>query len=225
MLRKLGDELLRRGSMQGTWIDVGAHNGEHTKGYARLNPALRIYAFEPNLRVAASMIGHAPNFVVIPMAVAEQDGSAEFHINAHDQASSLLPLNERGVRSWIGGEPLRVESVVTVPAIRLDTFLRLMHIPSVDFLKIDAQGADLGVLKSAGDRLRDIHNIVLEVSTASQSCYLGAPSKQEVLAFLDSAGFSLVKTEPQSHGQEENLSFTRISQDSHFPLNNGSPSA
>jgi FkbM family methyltransferase len=209
VLRKVGSELLRRNGMEGIWIDVGAHHGEQTLGYANHNPGLRIYAFEPNLRPAVKMMGHAPNFVVIPMAISETDGCANFHINAFDMSSSLLPTNEEALQTWVGVEALKVESVITVPTIRLDTFMNLMGIKSVDFLKIDTQGMDLAVLRSAGSRLCDIAKITLEVEVAPVHYYVGAPSKDEVLGFLSDAGFALVEVESQTHGQEENLTFIR----------------
>ena len=62
-----------------------------------------IYAFERNLQAAATMIGRAPNFIVVPMAVSDTDGRGSFHIkNASNFASSLLPLREEGMRSWAG---------------------------------------------------------------------------------------------------------------------------
>jgi FkbM family methyltransferase len=200
---------LRRRGIDGTWIDVGAHHGEVTLGYAYHNPGLKIYAFEPNLRAATKLIGRSPNFVVIPMAVAENDGCADFHINAFDASSSLLSLNEVGVRSWIGGEVLKVESTVQVPTIRLDTFMGLVGIETVDFLKVDAQGMDLGVVRSAGSRLRDIEKIVVEVSLASVPVYTGEPSKEDVANYLRDAGFSLVEVQKQNNDQEENLTFVR----------------
>jgi FkbM family methyltransferase len=208
-LRRLGNKCLERSSIKGTWIDVGAHYGEVTLPYANQNPALRIFAFEPNLRAAAALIGRAPNLIVVPMAVAETDGQAEFNINSMDAASSLLPMSEEAREGWIGGASLRVESTVYVPTIRLDTFLNVLQIPSVDLLKIDAQGMDLAVIRSTGDRLRDIVKITLEVDVSQKLLYRGAPSKSEVLDFLTSAGFILVATERQSHGQEENLTFER----------------
>ncbi len=208
-LRKAGSEILRRNGMEGTWIDVGAHRGLMTLGYANHNPGLKIYALEPNLRVAASLMGRAPNFFVIPMAVAEKNGSADFHINAYDQASSLLPLNEEAVRTWVGIENHIVESTVTVPTIRLDTFMDLMGIQKVDFLKVDTQGMDLAVVRSAGRKLRDITKITLEVGVAGVPLYVGAPCKGEVLRFFDEAGFTLVEVEKQTYGQEENLTFIR----------------
>jgi FkbM family methyltransferase len=208
--RRLGNEILWRTGISGTWIDVGAHYGEMTLRAAHLNPALKVYAFEPNLSAVAKLAGRTPNFVVIPMAVAERDGWAEFHVNAFEQSSSLLPLHPKGVKSWIGGEVLVEESIVSVPTVRLDTFMNLMGIRKVDYLKIDAQGMDLAVVKSAGARLSDIAKIVLEVSLTAIPTYVGAPSKEEVTAFLEGAGFLLVAAEKQTHGQEENLTFVRV---------------
>lgn len=208
-LRKAGSEILRRGGIHGTWIDVGAHHGEVTLEYALHNPALRIYAFEPNLHAAAKLFGLLPNYVVIPMAVAERDGCAEFHLNAFEGSSSLLRLDQEAVKSWVRGELLREESTITVPTIRLDTFMQMVGIARVDFLKIDAQGADLAVIKSAGDRIRDITKILLEVSITPVPVYVNSPSKEQVVAFLKSAGFSLINVERQSCDQEENLTFAR----------------
>ena len=210
VLRKTGTAILRRGGLRGIWIDVGAHHGETTLGYANHNPGLTIYAFEPNLRAAATLIGRAPNFVVLPMAVAETDGCADFHINAFDAASSLLSMDENARRSWAGGEQLQPQKTVTVPTLRLDTFFDLAGIAHVDLLKIDAQGADLAVLRSAGSRLRDVAKIALEVDISPRRLYVGSASRSEVVDFLTAAGFAMVAEETQSQGQEQNLTFTRI---------------
>lgn len=207
ILRRAGNGLLQQSSLKGVWIDVGAHHGEVTLGSAKDNPGLTIYAFEPNLRAAAVLFGYAPNVIVIPMAVAETDGAAEFHINSLYEASSLLPIDEDARRTWKGGETLRQESVVSVPTIRLDTFLNKMGIAGVDFLKIDTQGNDLAVVRSAGKRLRDIQRITLEVDLSPHRLYQGSPSKADVLSFMQNSGFKLVSNELQSQGQEENLTF------------------
>lgn len=207
MLRRAGGGLIGHTSIEGTWIDVGAHHGETTLRHATLNPGLRVYAFEPNFSAAVKLMGRVSNYLAIPMAVAEKDGYANLHINAFDAASSLLPFNEESLKGWIGGESLKVNSIVTVPTIRLDTFMSLAKIESVDYLKIDAQGADLAVIKSAGDRLRDIAKITLEVDITPIRLYAGAPSKDEVVGFLKDFGFSLVSAEAQSNAQEENLTF------------------
>jgi hypothetical protein len=95
--------------------------------------------------------------------------------------------------------------------MRLDTFMNEVGIRHVHFLKIDAQGADLNVLKSVGDRLRDVRKVVLEVSLTSTPLYEGSHSKDECLQFMADAGFSLQDEESQSDGQEANLTFLRAS--------------
>lgn len=191
------------------WIDVGAHLGEKTLGPAQADERLRVYAFEPNLAVAVSLVGRSPNFVVIPMAVGEEDGSADFYVNTFAAASSLLPFHPPGLDRWLGGEQLHVDKRITVPVIRLDTFMDLARIGEVEFLKIDAQGADLAVVRSAGRRLGDIARISLEVQTTPVPLYAGGSERGAVLEYLEGAGFRLESSEPQSRGQEENLNFVR----------------
>ena len=207
--RWLGTELMKRSSADGVWVDVGTCRGETTLAHARHNPNLRVFAFEPNLRLASKLIGGAANYLVIPMAVAEQDGTATFYVNEFEMAGSLLPLNDEALRTWVGVQNHKVQRAVTVPTIRLDTFMDLVGIDRIDFLKIDAQGMDLSVAKSAGKRLGDIARITVEVAVASVPLYKGAPSKDEVLNFFKDAGFALARTDSQTHGQEENLTFVR----------------
>ena len=206
-LRRAGRLLMDYRSLRGVWLDVGAHSCSQTYGYALFNPSLRLFAFEPNLQIACKMFNSLPNIFMIPMAVAETDGCAEFNITDYSASSSLLPLDDDNVRRWVGGHDLRVASKTVVPTIRLDTFLNMVNIQTVDYLKIDAQGMDLAVVKSAGDRLKDIRRIYLEVCVSPYPTYRGASTKSEIVDFLSTHGFSLVGVDTQSDGQEENLTF------------------
>jgi FkbM family methyltransferase len=191
------------------WLDVGAHLGEKTFSAAADNPRLRVYAFEPNLRVASRLMGQLPNYIALPMAIAEHDGSSTFYLNRYSPGSSLLPFVPEGLQEWVGGEVFQVEAALTVPTMRLDTFLNQAGIGKVAYLKIDTQGCDLTVVRSAGQRLPDIQRISLEVQTSAVPLYLGAGRKEDVISFLTQAGFELVSSEKQSHDQEENLTFIR----------------
>jgi FkbM family methyltransferase len=206
-LERLGRRLREQRRTAEVWIDVGAHLGETTFDDAARNPKLTVYAFEPNLQLAGQRMGLLPNFVVLPFAVAETDGWAHFHLNSFDQASSLLPINDRALSQWQGREVLSVARTVQVPTIRLDTFLNGIGLSKIDLLKIDAQGADLAVLKSAGERLSGIKKVVLEVSLAPVPLYEGSHNKSECLDYMTRAGFRLVSEESQSEGQEANLTF------------------
>jgi FkbM family methyltransferase len=194
-------------SLAGVWIDVGAYLGTETFPAAKQNPRLQVYAFEPNLRLAAQYWGLFPNITVLPVAVSETDGFGDFYINDNVGSSSILPHNPEGVRRWIGGHLFKVESKVPVPTVRLDTFMAWAGISKVEYLKIDAQGADFSVVKSAGERVRDIKKIKLEVAVTPVSPYDGAARRVDVVNYLESFGFVLTDVERQFHGQEENLTF------------------
>ena len=189
------------------WLDVGAHYGETT--LPKMADDLTIYAFEPNLAVALKSVGKHPRFVVLPMAVAEANGCVPFYVTANDSCSSILPLDAAGVATWKDNAGLQVIEVQYVSSIRLDTFLNCAGIAHVEYLKVDAQGADLAVVRSAGARLADIDRIRLEVQIA-RSPYMGASVKSEAVEYLEKNGFRLVSATPWSKGQEENLDFERV---------------
>jgi len=197
------------GPSTAVWIDVGAHLGEKTFSVAAQNPHIRVFAFEPNLQVASQLMGRLPNYVVLPLAVNEQDGSSPFYLNRFDAASSILPFVPEGLSQWVGGELLQIEATLTVPAIRLDTFLNRAGIAKVAYLKIDTQGNDLAVIRSLGERLCDVERISLEVQTTPIPLYRDASLKEDVVKFLTEAGYELISCEKQSHNQEENLTFMR----------------
>lgn len=193
------------------WIDVGAHLGENTLEVAQADPSLRVYAFEPMLHYAIPLACRSPkNYIVFPMAVGEKNGPSDFHLNSCPAASSLLPLDPAGVEAWVGADPIQVVETVTVPVIRLDTFMDLAEIEHVDYLKIDAQGGDLSVVRSAGKRLRNIAKILLEVQVMPVGLYAGGSKKSDVVEFLTQSGFMLESCYKQSANQEENLTFCRL---------------
>lgn len=191
------------------WIDVGSYMGEYTLEAARSDPKLTVFAFEPNLKVAVETYNLLENYIVVPVAVAETDGFAPLYLNSFDAASSLLPFNLEGLEQWVGGEFLQIESEVIVPTVRLDTFMDRMGIATVEYLKIDAQGADAEVVGSTGERLKDIEKVTLEVAITAVQLYSGAREKSAIVEFMEGNGFALTDIQPQTHGQEENLTFIR----------------
>jgi FkbM family methyltransferase len=194
---------------QRVWIDVGAYHGDASRQAALDDKRLLVHAFEPVPRLHEVLAGGPDNYVVHAMAVSDRDGVAPFRINSYTAASSLLPIDEAARAAWFDGGLLIEEREIMVPTTRLDTFMNEAGIAAVEFLKVDAQGADFAVIQSAGDRLGDIGRIKLEVATTPRQLYRGAADKATILAFLESRGFVLTEAEPQSHGQEENLTFVR----------------
>jgi FkbM family methyltransferase len=191
------------------WIDVGAHEGEYSRQAALDDPSLVVHAFDPLPMVYEELSKGPDNYVHHAMAVSDRDGMAPFRLNSFRAASSLLPLDEEARSVWIDGDLLVEEGEIVVPTIRLDTFMAVAGITEVEFLKIDAQGGDFGVIASAGERLADIRRIQLEVAITPRQLYVGAADKAKITSFLAARGFALAATELQSQGQEENLTFVQ----------------
>ena len=191
------------------WIDIGAYLGEQGRQAALTDPSLTVHAFEPVPSLYAELSRGPSNYVAHPMAVTAHDGLAVLRLNSFVAASSLLPLDETQRATWIDGHLLKEERQITVPAIRLDTFMTEAKIGEVDYLKIDAQGSDLDIVRSAGRRIRDIRKITLKVAITKEQLYRGAPDKAAVLDYLTSQDFKLADTKQQSHAQEESLTFVR----------------
>jgi len=201
---------LRSLNLSGVWLDVGAHFGESTKEIAKANKSLTVFAFEPDPKNAKRLrASPLRNYHVIEKAVSETDGNINFNLNSHDATHSILPLRKEGVAEWHIDTSLKNISQITVASIRLDTFLKEYGLMDVDYLKVDAQGADLSVVRSAGSSLRVIKKIKLEVITAREPLYDGEAKKEDVLAFLDQNGFQLHEETIGEGGLFEDLVFKR----------------
>ena len=153
-------------------------------------------------------MGKLANFVILPIAVSDADGMSDFFLNSEDATSSLLGFEPGALQSWEGIATLKTDSRIRVPTMRLDTFMTSMRLAQVDFLKIDTQGADFAVLKSAGECIRKIRRITLEVDISAVRLYRGSAGKQEIVQYLCERGFTLTAVERNSNGREENLTFT-----------------
>lgn len=143
MERRFVKRLLRRDM---TVVDVGAHHGLYTLLASKcVGWQGRVVAIEPSLRERTRLEKHlrlnrSSNVEVIPCAAGEDPGEAELYVveRFNDVCNSLkLPDTP---------EPVRTEQV---PVRRLDDILRELEISKVDFVKLDAEGAELSVLYGA----------------------------------------------------------------------------
>lgn len=130
-----------------TVIDIGAHIGLYSVFFAKHTNG-KIFSFEPTPSTAAVLretirINHCQkNVTVLQAAVADKPGVATFYADDADvhTGNSLveLDLGEGSTRKGAYQVP-----VTSVDAIREENKLK------IDFLKIDAEGVELDVLKGA----------------------------------------------------------------------------
>lgn len=189
------------------WVEVGACRG----GSLRAAPeGSLVYAFEPNVALLADLIHGYPEASVIPAAVGERNGLAPFHFTDDAATGSLRAIDHTYVTGLLGADAYQETSTGLVPMIRLDTFMDTVPLSRIDVLVVDAQGADLAVLKSLGGRLADVGRIQVEAYLPGGSQYIGADNDRDaIVSFLTSNHFTLVSEKDIAFGTYVDLTFAR----------------
>lgn len=130
-------------------FDVGANIGQTSLQLLRYYPKTAIHAFEPVRATFEQLVANAasaPNITPHHLALGESPGTLEIEIQQDSQFNSLRYAESAGPMSAGKKETVRVDTV--------DNFCSEHGITEIDLLKIDAQGADLSVIKGAEGMIR-----------------------------------------------------------------------
>lgn len=197
-------------------IDIGlSHNAPNSALWTKTSPSTFVIGVEANRFNVARLLRwgtwsrndpknpvrrHKPRNLQILFCALDDVASPCFsdfyHMGGDPGTSSLLkPTN---VLSDDFGYSLQVVS--KVPTLRLSSLMALLpwdRIPTVEVCKIDTQGKDLAILKSADEFLQRI--LVLEIEMDTYGQYESAPSREEIIQFLDSAGFEPLVLHDENH--------------------------
>jgi FkbM family methyltransferase len=172
-------------------IDVGlSYSAANSVQWIRQDPNLIVFGFEPLpescIRLRDWLLEQADSnslikqLVILPVALGRVSGTAQLHIAADDTASSSLLTPKHIVQSGT----VRVQVFPIVDLLRAISHEKVRR---VDYLKLDCQGMDLEILKSAGEELR---RIALVTAEAEDEQYLNSSnSLRELVGFMKTNGF------------------------------------
>jgi FkbM family methyltransferase len=161
-----------------TVVDVGANVGMFAVRQAARGA--HVYAFEPNphcyRRLARAIVENAATSEIslFNYAVGAAPGTATLHVPDHRTALGSLAA--------VGSGTVTFSSEVNVTC--LDQILPALDVGRVDLLKIDAEGAEVDVLRGAAHTLQQTEHIILE--------YHSDDLRDEVSAVLEENGFRQV---------------------------------
>jgi FkbM family methyltransferase len=169
--------------------DVGANRGQFSLVCRRVNTGAKIVGFEPlaePARIYRALFADDPGIRLCEAALGTTSGKTVMHVSARDDSSSLLPIAQAQTDNYPGSGEVgtREVAVTTLPEA-----VSLQELGARNLLKIDVQGFELEVLKSAGPLLPQFAWVYVECSYIP--LYEGQPLADDVTAFLLARGFAL----------------------------------
>ena len=139
-------EFIRRSIKEGhVVLDIGAHIGLTAAIFGNMvKEHGRVFSFEPTASSFATLketirINGLQNIVTpVNMPVTEKSGKVNFFVSDSDTdvANSLVEYEEH-----------KILHAIQLDATSIDDFVSAQNLTRVDFVKIDAEGAELNVLK------------------------------------------------------------------------------
>ena len=158
-----------------------------------------IYGFEPNpisYKKTLQNIQGINNVQIFPFALSNYVGWSTFYVsranfgasslyrdNFKDAAKSMPHIFDQIQENHYKDYPIRVH-VTTI-----DIWAKENHIPYIDYIWLDAEGAELGILKGATEYLKNVRAISIEVNF--KEFRVGMAQFENVYEFLVGQGFKL----------------------------------
>ncbi|MDD5329771.1 MAG: FkbM family methyltransferase [Sulfuricella sp.] len=183
--------LRAQGLMPETVIDVGANVGQFAVASAKFFPKSRIYSFEPNPPCARQLkknVAGLGNVTTYELALGEEEGEVEFHVNSHSHSSSILPLAPSHLQAF---PDAREHSRIRVEVSTLDRIFGDIDLQRPALLKLDVQGYELQVLQGGSGLLTRVDYVLLEASF--RPMYQGEPVFMDIEKKMREFGFQFLR--------------------------------
>jgi FkbM family methyltransferase len=179
--------------------DVGVRWGFDERWLA-LPPATRLIGFDADPQECEALArrhAHVPGAVFPAVALGADDGSATLHVTEEPACSSLFEPDVDFARRRAGMKAFGVQHTEPVRTTPLAAWAERSAVTRFDVMKLDVQGAELDVLRGAGELVDPVRALDLEV--AFHPVYRDQPLFSDVDRFLRAHGFLLWRIGEQTH--------------------------
>lgn len=157
-----------------------------------LFPGSRVTAFEVDDDLCAKLNAEArPGVHYVSAALGKTTEVRTFYETVAPMCGSLYPPNEELLQFYNNLEVAYLKETSEIHTTSLDAFMKAEGLPSIDFVKIDVQGAELEIFQGGVETLKHAVAIVSEVEFIP--LYHGQPLFGDVSAYLAEQGLMFQK--------------------------------
>jgi FkbM family methyltransferase len=191
-------------------IDIGlSYNAPHSQKWLESEDNLMVFGFEPNPEAVRRMTTPGnkkeheyhgtpldikflhKSFFVVPVALSNTGNgeTLDLYVTANDEGCSSL---YQPTQAFVQHFNRPVKNITKVPVFTLSNFLQYLPYDKIDYIeyiKVDAQGADLNIIKGGGDFIKD--KVVFITLEPEYLTYIDAQenSPSHISSYMNSIGF------------------------------------
>jgi FkbM family methyltransferase len=171
--------------------DVGARWG-HNEEWKVFKDCLRVYCFEPDADECRKLNAGAPSGVTyLPIALGKDSGKATLFETKLNASTGLYPTNMEFFSRLLNGDNGKIVAQHEINVMTLDEAVGRFNIPSLDFLKLDVEGAELDVLQGGGACVRSPSLLGILTEFRFHEEINGCPVFWQLDAYVRRLGFRL----------------------------------
>ena len=194
--------------------EIGARYGDESEKLSSIFKEAQIFSFECNpilVKGCRERLQNIQNVRFFDIGIGEQNTTMPFYhyTENNDGASSLYKrIDFDDTQKYVGDVTIK-----TLPSVLLEN-----DVQHVNLLCMDIQGYELNVLRGCGEYLKEIDYIIMEepkpvpnenyLPRGVHSKYVGAPTSQEIKAFMNSNNFFEIERIPENM-IEDNVMYRR----------------
>jgi FkbM family methyltransferase len=172
-------------------VDVGARWG-YNREWRIFGDALRVICFEPDAVECARLNATAePGVTYVPSALGREAGTATLYVAKLSASTGLYKTDMSYFSRLLNGANGETAGEERVQVVTLDQALRDAGIGQIDFIKLDAEGAELDVLQGAPRTMASSRLLGMLSEIRFQPEINGCPTFSALDQHLQPLGFRL----------------------------------